>query len=86
MAKLAAYVLSKLNRSPLEIHCWSNSKVALAWFQSHPSKWKTFVSHRVTEITGLLPGAHWRHVKSADNPADLATRGTTPAQLRESSL
>ena len=41
--------------------------------QAHPSKIsKTFVSHCVSEITGLLLGAHWRHVKLADNPADLA--------------
>ena len=55
-AKLAAYILNKLDRPPLEIHCWSDSKVALAWIQAHQSKYKTFISHRVTEITGLLPG------------------------------
>ena len=45
-----------------------------------------FVFHRVTEITGFLPGAHWRDIKSADNPADLDACATTSAQLRESSL
>ncbi|XP_008206110.1 uncharacterized protein LOC103316095 [Nasonia vitripennis] len=60
--------------------------VVLAWLQGHPSKWKTFIANRVSEISSSLPSAVWKHVRSADNPADLATRGETPKSLRESSL
>ena len=86
LARLAVYVLEKLDRKPSKIHCWSDSEVVLAWLSSHPSRWKTFVANRVSEIITLLPNCHWRHVKSEDNPADLPSRGLNPSQLKNSSL
>ncbi|XP_076285566.1 uncharacterized protein LOC143211619 [Lasioglossum baleicum] len=86
LVRLVNSLLSKLDSQPVDIHCWSYSKVALAWLQGHPSRWKPFVANRVSEILTSLPHATWRHVRSADNPADCATRGFTPTQLRESIL
>ena len=80
-ARLIVYILSKIDRKPFKIYCWSDSKVVLPWVQGHPSRWKTFVANRVNEIKTSLPDAEWRQVRSADNPADLATRGVNPTQL-----
>ncbi|XP_046411956.1 uncharacterized protein LOC124175599 [Neodiprion fabricii] len=43
-------------------------------------------SNRVAEIQTLLPNTTWQHVKSAENPADLATRSITPEQILQADL
>ena len=77
----------RLLHQPQSIVCWSDSQIVLAWLRGHPSRWKTFVANRVSEIQTLLPDARWYHVGTKDNPADLASRGDiTPAELRDSHL
>lgn len=68
------------------IFAWSDSMVVLHWLRGEASRWKPFVANRVTEIIEILPALCWRHVRSSDNPADLISRGATPAQLRNNSL
>ncbi|XP_070529935.1 uncharacterized protein [Cardiocondyla obscurior] len=58
-----------------KIHLWTDSTIALAWIQGHPSRWTTFVANRVTEIQETLPEAQWHHVPREENPADCASRG-----------
>ncbi|XP_014213948.1 uncharacterized protein LOC106643360 [Copidosoma floridanum] len=81
LARLIGGTLARLRRPPDEIHLWTDSRVVLDWLASHPSRWQTFVANRVSEIVSSLPQAQWHHVRSAQNPADCATRGVTPAQL-----
>lgn len=50
--------------------------------RQHPSKWQPFVAHRVAAVQALVPASRWRYVPTRDNPADLATRGLTPEELR----
>ncbi|XP_063991164.1 uncharacterized protein LOC135169796 [Diachasmimorpha longicaudata] len=69
-----------------ETYLWSDSSVALAWINSHPSRWKEFVYNRVTKIQEALPTAVWRHVGGIYNPADCASRGISPSQLNEHHL
>ncbi len=52
-----------------------------AWLTEHPSKWKTFISNRCSEILEILPRCKWNHVRSKENPADFATRGVLPTTL-----
>ncbi|XP_059047803.1 uncharacterized protein LOC131843205 [Achroia grisella] len=52
----------------------------------HPSTWKTFVANRTSEIITSLPGHHWFHVPSKENPADLASRGVTASKLKKETL
>ncbi|XP_067208530.1 uncharacterized protein [Linepithema humile] len=85
LTRLITAILPQLEVPPAQIHCWCDSQVVLSWLQSHPSKWKTYVATRVSEITTSLPTATWRH-KSGHNPADLATRGCSPRQLQGSEI
>ena len=41
------------------------------------------MANRVSEIHTALPDVEWKHVETADNPADLATSGVSPAELRD---
>lgn len=63
------------------VHLWTDSTVALQWIQGHPSRWKTYVANRVSEIQTTLPGATWHHLPGIDNPADCASRGISPSEL-----
>lgn len=64
-----------------QIYAWTDSTIVLAWIRSHPNKWKTFVSNRISEIHDTLKPEVWRHVGTKDNPADGATRGIEPSNL-----
>ncbi|KAK2577598.1 hypothetical protein KPH14_012709 [Odynerus spinipes] len=65
---------------------WSDSTIALHWINTPPNTLKTFVNHRVPEIQEIAPFKHWRHVASEQNPADLISRGVTPAEFLQSSI
>ena len=86
LARLQSTLQNSLSLGRVKVHSWTDASVALAWIRAHPSKWKPFVAHRVAEIQRLLPDTTWRHISTTDNPADLATRGITSAELRTSSL
>ena len=86
LARLVANLKSQLLLKPSGTFCWSDSQVVLAWLSDHPSRWNTFVSNRVSEILTALPDGRWQHVKSSENPADLASRGTLPSQLLQKPL
>ena len=39
------------------------------------------MAKRVIEINNIVPAQYWRHVKTADNRADLASRGLLTSKL-----
>ncbi|HGJ5890207.1 MAG TPA: DUF1759 domain-containing protein [Arsenophonus apicola] len=86
LARLLKQTVLELSLSGAPLVVWSDSSVVIAWTRSHATRWKPFVAHRVAEIQRLLPETHWRHVRSADNPADLATRGLELQDLQTSNL
>ncbi|XP_076301466.1 uncharacterized protein LOC143219348 [Lasioglossum baleicum] len=81
LARLVAHVTKALDWQEVDLHLWSDSSVALSWIRGHPSRWPTYVANRVAEIQRMLPLAQWHHVRSAENPADCASRGLSPAEL-----
>lgn len=65
---------------------WTDSMVILYWITGDLVRWTMFVSNQVTQIQTILPSAHWRHIPSGDNSADLASRGVLGEQLIDSPL
>lgn len=49
-------------------------------------KWKLFVGNRVSEIHERLPNVPWRHVPGSSNPADIASRGVSAAEIGDLDL
>ena len=86
LVKLIRHVrkLDFLRSTP--IFAWSDSQIVLTWLRKHSCHWKTLVANRVSYIQTELPSATWGHVPTKENPADLATRGSTPAELAQSDL
>lgn len=81
LSKLLTESAEVLNIPKENIKAWTDSMVVLAWLNSHPSRWKTFVGNRVSEILTTLNPTQWMHVASKNNPADCASRGIPPSAL-----
>lgn len=86
-ARLSAYIQNSFSQYQFRIHIWSDSQIVLYWLQGK-KKLKPFVQHRITEIQQLTLtlNATWHYCPTADNPADLITRGTSTQQLASSPL
>nr|XP_049706077.1 uncharacterized protein LOC126056582 [Helicoverpa armigera] len=86
LTKLILEVADVMNIQKENLYAFTDSEVVLAWLNSHPSRWKTFVANRVSEILSNLDTHHWAHVASKQNPADCASRGICPSELSKVSL
>ena len=67
------------------IHMWCDSQIVLHWLNSD-KKLKQFISNRVTAINKVCPVQWWGYCPSADNPADLLTRGVSLPSLQASKI
>jgi hypothetical protein len=68
------------------ITAWSDSTIALSWIHTPAYRLKLYVANRVAQIQELTPSCIWKHVSTHDNPADVASRGLTPANIKNNSL
>ncbi|XP_037928489.1 uncharacterized protein LOC119664075 [Teleopsis dalmanni] len=81
LAKLMSKIIKILNTNP-KTYCWSDSAITLWWLKEPKNKEK-FVRTRATEIKNLIPETEWRHIRSKDNPADVASRGICANKLKD---
>lgn len=68
------------------LYCHTDSTVVMAWLNKHSATWRTFVANRVAQVHELVPTAKWRHIPTAENPADCASRGLSALVLLSFSL
>ena len=69
-----------------ECVCWLDSEIALWWINKTDKKFKAFVQNRVVEIRKLVAPDLWNYVPSAQNPADIASRGCKASKLKHEKL
>ncbi|XP_017490530.1 PREDICTED: uncharacterized protein LOC108378737, partial [Rhagoletis zephyria] len=81
LAETLRHVQSALSMSEAPYILWSDSAIVLCWLKKQPSTLKPFISNRVRRIQELTSPDRWRHIRSAQNPADCASRGITPQEL-----
>ncbi|XP_029160297.1 uncharacterized protein LOC114932295 [Nylanderia fulva] len=86
LSRLIKWIYRSFNLSNVPVYGWTDSTVTLAWITQHPSRWRTYVATRVSEIQTTLPTIKWHHVKSAENPADCASRGLSATEFMNHSL
>lgn len=79
-AKMAKHILTNLRCS--DVFYWSDSQIVLNWLQTSKTL-KTYVEKRIREIQDLTRGYTWRYCPTADNPADLLSRGISAEQFLE---
>ena len=63
---------------------WTDSTAVLQYIHNTEKRFQTFVANRVTAIHEDSKPEQWRHVNSALNPADDASRGLNGAELKSS--
>ena len=73
--------ISKSINTDTNVCFWSDSQIVLSWITSKKTL-KLFINNRVNEIRSI--STLWKYCPSADNPADLLTRGITFQQLNSS--
>ncbi|XP_037931348.1 uncharacterized protein LOC119666139 [Teleopsis dalmanni] len=80
LGKLMKSIKEVINRE-VKIYAWSDSTIALSWIKNENKTKDKFIGTRVREIKQCMPSATWNHVRSEDNPADVASRGLKPEKL-----
>lgn len=81
LVRAMEFVLRSMHFVNVPVYCWTDLLVVLAWLDSEPLRWKTFIANRMSEIQTVLPNASWRHVLTLHNPADCASSGITSKEL-----
>ncbi|XP_068704703.1 uncharacterized protein [Montipora foliosa] len=69
-----------------DIFNWTDSMISLWWITNTDKEYKQFVENRVAEIRRNSRPEQWRYCPTADNLADIASRGIKSTELKESSL
>ena len=78
--KLLCMVQREL-RIETESFLYTDSSIVLHTIRNETKRFSTFVANRVETIRQYTKPNQWRHVPSAMNPADEASRGLTATQL-----
>ena len=86
-SQLCANLLEIVTKDFATVHVrlWTDSEISLHWLSSN-RKLKSFVQNKVNAINRLFDSSFWGHTPSAENPADLVTRGCTAQSLLHLSL
>ena len=82
LTKLLCHVKKTLNVPVTSVFAWTDSTVVLSWLTGNPRRFKTYVGNRISFIVDQLPPDRWNHVPGNQNPADCASRGLFPLQLK----
>ncbi len=86
LALATAHVAQTLQIPLSNCRCWSDSMIVLAWLKKPLQKLKVVVANRVALINDCITDVPWAHVDSANNPADLPSRGISASSLLSSKL
>ncbi|XP_046868497.1 uncharacterized protein LOC124461129 [Drosophila willistoni] len=86
LSQLIRSIKAALRHQKVTVFAWCDSTIVLYWLSYAPSRLKTFVGNRTSEILDTIPRHYWRHVDSKSNPADCASRGLMAADLKNFQL
>ncbi|XP_030602936.1 uncharacterized protein LOC115792515 [Archocentrus centrarchus] len=71
----------ELGLTQIDEYFWTDSKVVLGYINNEARRFHTFVSNRVQKIRLNSAPQQWRYVSSEQNPADIASRGSSASEL-----
>ena len=84
-ANFAKDLAKSLGVEKCQLTFWSDSMDVLHWIRSKSREYKPFVGNRIGVIQRETTPERWRYVPTAQNPADVLSRGTTVAALANES-
>ena len=82
-AKISKMLQRELKYDNVTNIFWTDSQIVLGYIKNEARRFHVFVATRVQQIRNLTEVSQWRHVTSADNPADCGSRGLSPAELTD---
>jgi hypothetical protein len=65
---------------------WTDSKVVLGYINNEAKRFHIFVANRVQQIRDITQPEQWHHIRTHENPADIASRGISAKELLQSDL
>lgn len=84
--RIMKFVKNELRKSIDDYYIWGDSKTVLYWIKSDSDETKPrFIANRLQEIKRYIE-CTFGYVKSAENSADIMTRGMKVQELKESQL
>ncbi len=87
LSKLLARTAQVLDVPSSSLFAWTDSAIVWHWPSKDSASIRDrFVANRVQACHDLLTQVRWLHVPTADNPADIASRGMSAKDLLASSL
>jgi len=84
--ELAGFVQRELSFHVAQVVFWTDSTSVLCYIRSTARRYRNFVANRIVVIQSASSTEQWRHVGTAENPADVASRGVMPDQLPRSEI
>lgn len=80
--KVSSQLLEELEISNVVEWFWTDSTVVLGYIANDSRRFHVFVANRLQQIRDRTEPYQWNYISSAENPADIASRGITAAELR----
>jgi hypothetical protein len=84
-ARVGHMLKMELNPWTVEEFYWTDSMVVLGYLKNKNRKFHVFVANRIQEILSKTHECRWFHVSTDQNPADIASRGSSCQELKRSS-
>ena len=83
LTKLLCHVKKTLNVPVTSVFAWTDSTIVLSWLTGNPRRFKIYIGNQISFIVDQLPPDRCKHVPGTQNPADCASRGLLPLQLKD---
>ncbi|XP_053685940.1 uncharacterized protein LOC128735483 [Sabethes cyaneus] len=83
---LVVKVIKTLELDITKVTLWSDSQITLAWLKKPLNTLEVFVRNRVVKINNSTGAYEWKYINTKQNPADVVSRGQTPAALSQNEL
>ncbi|XP_062590342.1 uncharacterized protein LOC134251942, partial [Saccostrea cucullata] len=81
--KVSSQLLEELEISNIVEWFWTDSTVVLGYIANDSRRFHVFVANRLQQIRDHTEPYQWNYISSAENPADMASRGVTADELRK---
>ena len=85
-SKIASVVKKELKLDIEKEMFWTDSKIVLGYIRNESKRFHTYVTNRVAQIRKSTDVIQWQHVRTQDNPADLASRGCAVKKFLENAM
>ena len=84
--KISQFLRRKLKVQVAQEYFWTDSKIVLGYISNEARRFHIFVTNRVQQIREHTSPNQWRYVSTAENPADLTSRGSKAIDLAGNSF